>query len=133
MVVAVLLSGCALHAATSGGIAATNSPQAGNPGYSSATVAVQFSERERRLIRNYYRNYRKNPPPGLAKREQLPPGLVKRKTLPPGLQARGLPSALEAQLSRLPAAYTRIVIGADVAIIERATRVVIDVVYGVAA
>lgn len=131
-VVSVLLSGCALHAATSGQVAATNSPAASNSSYLSATATVQFSDRDRDLIRNYYQGHRKKTPPGLAKREQLPPGLAKRKALPPGLQGRGLPSALEVQLSRIPAAYMRIVIGADVAIIERATRVVIDVVYGVA-
>lgn len=130
---AIWLSGCALHAATSGQVAATNSPSGANAGYSHATVAVQFSDRDRDSIRSYYRGAGKKTPPGLAKRDRLPPGLVKRRTLPPGLRARGLPSTLEARLTRLPAAYMRVVIGADVAIIERATRVVIDVIYDVAA
>lgn len=117
-------TGCALYSATAGKVAVSNMP---------ATVAVQFGERDRALIRDYYGKQRHRAPPGFAKRERLPPGLVKRRTLPPGLQGRGLPSTLEARLSRLPAAYMRLVIDADVAIIERATRVVIDVIYGVAA
>lgn len=134
---AVLLSGCALHAATSGRVAATR-PAAGDGSVSNsrgaeAAVSVWFSERDRALIRDYYRGASKKTPPGLAKRERLPRGLAKRRALPPGLQARGLPSTLEVRLTRLPAAYMRVVIGADVAIIERATRIVFDVIYDVAA
>ena len=134
---AAWLAGCALHAATSGQVGATNSSGEVSSGtgssHSHAAVAVQFSDRDRDLIRSYYRGAGKKTPPGLAKRDRLPPGLVKRRTLPPGLQGRGLPSTLEAQLTRLPAAYMRIVVGADVAIIERATRLVIDVIYDAAA
>ena len=130
---AVGFAGCALHAATSGQVAATNSSSTANSGHSAAAVWVQFSERDRELIRDYYRGAGKKTPPGLAKRERLPPGLAKRRALPPGLQGRGLPSSLEGQLTRLPAAYMRVVIGADVAIVERATRMVIDVIYDVAA
>lgn len=138
--VAVLLSGCALHAATSGRVAATNplatGDSAGNSTGAEAAAAMQFSERDRRLIREYYRDYYrradKNTPHGLARRDRSPPGLAKRRTLPPGLQGRGLPSTLEARLTRLPAVYMRVVIGADVAIVERATRMVIDVIYDVA-
>lgn len=127
---AIWLPGCALHAATSGRVEATNS--GGNSGAAHA-AAVQFSERDRALIRDYYRSAGKKTPPGLAKRERLPHGLAKRRALPPGLHGRGLPSTLEVRLSRLPAAYMRVVIGADVAIIERATRVVVDVIYDAAA
>lgn len=138
--VAVLLSGCALYAATSGRVAATNPSAAGDSAGKSrgaeATSAAHFSDRDRRLIREYYRDYYrragKNTPPGLARRDRSPPGLAKRRTLPPGLQGRGLPSTLEARLTRLPAAYMRVAIGADVAIVERATRVIIDVIYDVA-
>lgn len=130
---AVGVAGCALHAATSGQMGATNAPSGASAGSSYAAVSVQFSERDRELIRDYYRGAGKKAPPGLAKRERLPPGLAKRRALPPGLQGRGLPSSLEAQLTRLPAAYMRVVIGADVAIVERSTRVVIDVIYDVAA
>ena len=129
---ALWLTGCALHTATSGQVATTSSstgPYSGSP----YVAAVQFSDRDRQLIRDYYRGAGKKTPPGLAKRDRLPPGLVKRRALPPGVQGRGLPSALEVQLTRLPEAYMRVVIGADVAIVERATRVVIDVIYDAAA
>lgn len=133
MMAAVGVGGCALHAATSGQVGATNSSHGASSAPTYAAVSVQFSDRDRELIRDYYRGARKKTPPGLAKREQLPPGLAKRQSLPPGLQGRGLPSTLESRLTRLPAAYMRVVIGADVAIIERASRVVIDVIYDVAA
>ncbi len=76
---------------------------------------------------------RKKIPPGLAKRGgDLPPGLVKRDVLPPGLQGRTLPYDLETQLTPLPESYVRVQIGTDVVLLNRKTRVVMDVIYGVA-
>lgn len=129
---ALSMSGCALRAATSGNVEVYNANRAAPAGDAVGT-AVRFSERDYSLIRNYYRRAHGKPSPGVAKRERLPPGLMKRRPLPPGLQGRGLPATLEVQLTHLPPAYMRVVIGADVAIIERATRVVIDVIYDAAA
>jgi hypothetical protein len=68
----------------------------------------------------------------LAKRGgNLPPGLAKRDRLPPGLQGDALPYELERKLSRLPSSYVRVRIGQDIVLMDRNTRVVFDVVYGV--
>lgn len=101
-------------------------------------VAVVFSDHDRQLIGDYYARYKaKKVPPGLARKDELPPGLarqvVKKGTLPPGLQGRTLPRDLETKLSRLPDGYSRVIIDADIAILNTTTRVIADVITGVAA
>jgi hypothetical protein len=122
-------SGCATTAITSGRVVIKDD---------NYTVDVSFNDHDRRVIHQYYANHRrhngKKMPPGLAKRGgALPPGLAKRDVLPPGLQGRALPSDLEAKLTPLPSAYVRVRIGGDLVLMDRKTRVVLDVIYGVAA
>lgn len=125
LVLAVLVAGCATQAATSGRVVIRDQD---------AVVDVSFSSHDRTLIEQYYRGSRQNAlPPGLAKRNgALPPGLAKRDTLPPGLASDPLPVALERRLTPLPAAYVRVRVGHDVVLMSRKTRVVFDVIYGVA-
>lgn len=122
IVLAAVMSGCALHAGTSGRVVIDDGKN---------QVDVRFSERDRALIERYYATHRKpkKTPPGLAKREQLPPGLAKRDRLPPGLQGRGLPGDLERQLSPLPSPYVRLVVGSDVVLMDRNTRILVDIVH----
>lgn len=118
------LSGCALDAATSGRVVVSDGRN---------SVDVRFSDRDRAIIEQYYaRQKPKKAPPGLAKRDSLPPGLGKRDRLPPGLQARGLPGDLASRLSPLPAGYVRLLVGADVVLMNSSTRVMVDIVRGVA-
>jgi len=122
---ALLMSGCETMPGIGGqiGIAGPN-----------AAVSVAFSDRDRRLISEYYAAPARRVPPGLAKRERLPPGLEKQLQrngrLPPGLQGRGLPGDLEARLTRLPEGYARIVIGGDIVISNTRTQVVVDIFKG---
>ncbi len=110
-------------------------------------VAVVFSDHDRKLIDEFYRQrhqhkYKKSKgrgkglPPGLAKREQLPPGLQKqiarRGTLPPGLQGKALPYELEHRLSPLPEGYARVRIGADIVLLDQNTRIMVDVIKSIA-
>lgn len=88
-------------------------------------VDLAFSDQERHLIHDFYR---RNLPPGLAKRSELPPGLAKRSTLPPGLSGERLPRELESRLSSLPEGYVRLRIGTDVVLMNARTRVVFDIV-----
>lgn len=119
----VIASGCGAYAITSGRVAIRDDHQA----------ALNFSERDRAAIAAYYRAHpEKKTPPGLAKREKLPSGLAKRDKLPPGLQGRPLPRDLESRLTAVPAAYVRIVLGRDVLLMQRDTRLVLDILYGVA-
>ena len=98
-----------------------------------AYIDIRFNDRDRHLIHDYYRKHKhKRVPPGLAKRGgNLPPGLAKRDRLPPGLQGRGLPHALESSLSHLAGDYVRVKVGRDIVLMNRATRVVFDIIYGV--
>jgi len=121
---ALVVTGCAAHTMTSGRVVVRDDR---------AAVELHFSDRDRALIAEHYRVTKpKKTPPGLAKREQLPPGLAKRDSLPPGLQGRSLPRELESRLAALPAGYVRVVIGRDVVLMNRDTRVVLDILYGVA-
>ncbi len=105
------------------------------------SVAVVFSDHDRRYINNYYHERyqerhrhkkkgkgRKGLPPGLAKRQHLPPGLAKRDRLPPGLSGERLPRELERKLSRLPEGVVRVRIGTDIVLMDGRTRVVLDMV-----
>jgi hypothetical protein len=84
-------------------------------------------------IQEYYRDTKsKKVPPGLAKHERLPPGLEKRGTLPPGLRGRELPRELESRLDVLPAPNVRTIIGRDIVLMNRNSRVVLDILFGVA-
>jgi hypothetical protein len=115
-----LLSGCAGMELTSGNVVLTDhGTQAG----------IVFTSRDRTIIDRYYANLpvHKRMPPGLARREHLPPGLVKRDRLPRGLRGRGLPAALERQLHSLPTGYVRIVVGNDLVLMDRSSRVVMDI------
>jgi len=95
-------------------------------------VRVVFSDHDRVLIRDYFRNYYRGLPPGLAKKGKVPPGhakkLYRNQPVPPGLEWRHLPDDLERRLSRLPDGYVRVTVGADVGIMNVRTRVILDLI-----
>lgn len=76
----------------------------------------------------------KGMPPGLAKKDELPPGLQKQLqkngTLPPGLAKRDLPYDLKMKLPKRPDSYKRTVVNEDVVLIEKATGMILDILYG---
>ena len=127
LLAALILGGCASYGATSGRVVIKDD---------TGMVDIRISDHDRDLIENYYRKtyqHRKGMPPGLAKREgNLPPGLAKRDKLPPGLQGDPLPHDLDEKLTRLPSSYIRVRVGQDIVLMDRKTRVVFDVVYGIA-
>ena len=102
------------------------------------SVSVIFSDRDRDLINDYYHNKkkRKRMPRGLAKRDRLPPGLEKqvreRGQLPPGLRGRDLPDDLERHLSKIPNSYVRVQVGGDIVLMNKKTRVVVDIIKDIA-
>lgn len=92
--------------------------------------ALMFSARDQQMIRQYFRTNTANLPPGLAKRGgNLPPGLerqVERNgTLPPGLQKRiePFPTDLTQRLPRLPAGYSRVILGRRALILDAANKI----------
>jgi len=93
-------------------------------------IGIVFTNRDRQLIHRYYeshRHSRRKLPPGLAKKGRLPHGLAKRDRLPPGLAKRSLPADLESSLSPLSKGNVRVIVGTDVVIMNKNTRVVIDI------
>lgn len=93
---------------------------------------VVFTDQDRALIRDYYRvNYR-SLPPGLAKQGKIPPGhamkLARNQPVPPGLEWRYLPENLDRRLSRLPDDYVRVMVGADIGIMNVRTRIIVDLI-----
>jgi hypothetical protein len=122
LLLASLLGGCASYTSTSGRVVIKDD---------TGVVDIRIDDRDRAHIHDYYRSS-KGLPPGLAKRGgHLPPGLAKRDRLPPGLHGDALPYELERKLSRLPSSYVRVRVGQDIVLMDRNTRVVLDVVYGV--
>jgi len=95
------------------------------------SVSIGFNDYERGLIHNYYGRKHKRVPPGLSKKNKLPPGLAKRDRLPPGLQGRYLPHDLERNLRRFHDNYVRLKVGGDVVLMDKNTRVIFDIIYGV--
>lgn len=128
--VLLVLSACGSVVATSGQVTFTDN---------TVRAGIVFSATDREIISRYYANlhpgrgkgHGKKTPPGLAKRGTLPPGLARRDVLPKGLRGRGLPVGLESQLRPLPEPYVRLVIGTDIVIINRHTRVMMDILRGV--
>ncbi len=102
-------------------------------------VKYGFGPHDREIITQYYAARGSNLPPGLAKRGgNLPPGLQRQLerngTLPPGLQKRmqSCPVELERQLSPLPSEYRRGIIGANIVIFNRNTKIIVDVLKDIA-
>lgn len=102
----------------------------------SGHVRVIFSDSDRAYINEYYTRKYKGLPPGLAKKGKIPPGhamqMQRDGLLPPGVSYNHLPSDLERRLSRLPEGYARIVVGGDIGIMDTRTRVVVDLIKGIA-
>lgn len=95
-------------------------------------VRVVFTDADRRLIRDYYRVDYRSLPPGLAKKGKVPPGhayrLRRNQPLPPDAGWQYLPYNVERRLSRLPDGYVRVIVGADVAIMNVRTRIIVDLI-----
>ena len=122
----LMLGSCASYTATSGQVVIRDDD---------TSIDVRIGDHDRMLIRDYYKSakHKKGLPPGLAKRGgNLPPGLAKRDRLPPGLQGDPLPYDLERSLTKLPSSYVRIRVGQDIVLMNGNTRVMVDVVYGIA-
>jgi hypothetical protein len=94
-----------------------------------------FTDRERRIIQDYFQPYRtgtKGLPPGLAKRDTLPPGLAKRGgALPPGLAAKALPGDLRGRLPTRDDRWRRVIVGSDVLLIDAVSDLIVDVIRDV--
>lgn len=97
-------------------------------------VDIRINDRDRDAIHRYYskRGKSKGLPPGLAKKGKVPPGhakkLARHDRLPPGIAYRNLPAELEQNLSSLPQGYVRVRVGQELVLMDKKTRVILDVV-----
>ncbi len=105
---ALALAGCATGSATSGG--------------------PKFSEAERKAITEYYAQQRALKPSGEKPAQGVRPG----DKLAPGLRPGTLPGNLETRLPTLAAPHSRLVLGADVILVNRDTLDILDVIPQVA-
>lgn len=96
-------------------------------------VDVRFNDNDRRYIRNYYHKKTKGLPPGLAKKGKIPPGharkLARHGHLPHDTPYAYLPRHLEENLGHLPSGYIRVRVGQDIVLMNRKTRVIMDVIH----
>lgn len=121
-------------------------PAAGNAGLTDLGRAV-FSEVERKIIRDYYRNRwpeagrerlddgdgrkaAKGKDKGKGKHKGLPPGIAKKLerggTLPPGIARQQFPSELENRLPPVRDGYERALVDGRVALIDIASQEIVD-------
>lgn len=101
------------------GCASQPTPQTGG--------ALRFSEDERRIVTDYYAQLR-------GRRAGLQPAQVAKPgdKLAPGLRPSKLPTELDNKLPNLAAPHTRLVLGADVILVNRDTHDILDVIPQVA-
>ncbi len=103
-------------------------------GRSGATIAIRFSDHDRRLIRDWY-SRQAHCPPGLAKKGTgcQPPGLAKKRwrvghPLPRDLDYYRLPHDLVVRLDSSSAGYKFVRVGADILKIAVGTGLVVDAI-----
>ncbi|MHB8454255.1 MAG: hypothetical protein ACYDDO_06075 [Acidiferrobacterales bacterium] len=121
-----VLSGCVAQALTSGRIVLRDDSAVSIPG---------FSANDRALIGGYYADparRRDLTRRQATKREHLPGGLGQGDVLPTGLEGRALPEQLDRRLAPLPESYLRVIIGTDVVLFNRRTRVISDILRDIA-
>ncbi len=126
LVSVLALSGCIAQALTSGRIVLRDD---------SAVSAPVFSADDRALIVGYYADRERRGDRAqrqTTKRERLLAGLGQGDALPTGLEGRALPEQLDRRLTPLPESCLRVIIGSDVVLFNRRTRVIGDILRGIA-
>ncbi len=124
LVFAFMLTGCIAQALTSGHIAFSDDSDRAVP---------QIGIHELTQIRDYCANHAHAGgfrPTRDAQGSHTLSGLRRYDTLPPDLAYRRLPTQLERRLQPLPQPYVRVLVGTDVLVINRRTRVITDLAHG---
>jgi hypothetical protein len=89
-----------------------------------AAAGPVFSDKERALITDYFGADRARRPVQAKPAQRAKPG----DRMDSGQRPTPLPSALNDRLSYLPSPYTRLMLGADVILVDRNTHAILDVV-----
>lgn len=87
----------------------------------------RFSEADIKRITAYYEQNRRGPKPAMPAQRATP-----GSKLIAGERPSKLPTNLDAQLAALPDPYTRLVLGADVILVNRNTHDISDVIAQIA-
>jgi hypothetical protein len=106
---AIVLAGCAGQATQTGD-----------------TSGMRFSEAERKLILDYYAQ------PGSRMTSQQMQRVKPGDKLDSGQRPNRLPDELNKRLTFLPEPYTRLILGADVILVNRNTHDILDVIPQIA-
>ena len=109
------LTGCGTYAATSDRVVIRDDR---------VVTQARFTDPDRSAALQYYRTRKTSV-------RHTTQAVVKGRVLPHDLRGDVLPQELESRLSVLPGTHTRLVVGHDLVIIDRHTRVVRDVLSGV--
>ncbi len=115
---------------------ATAAPSGSSGSQVSIRVGAVFGDQDRATVQAYYGDryaQAKRCPPGLAKKNNgcLPPGQAKKyivgQPLPADVVWYPVPPVLVQRLPALPTNHAYVRVGADVLILNRSTRLVVDV------
>lgn len=101
---------------------ASTSPQ------SNTTTGPRFSDAERELIVNHFAAERGRGPAREKPAQRVKPGDL----MDTGLRPNKLPTVLDQKLIQPPSPYTRLILGADVILVNRDTHVIADVIPQIA-
>jgi len=93
-----------------------------------ASSGPRFSDEERKFITEHYDRERSRAPARAKPAQGVRPG----DKLVSGSRPYHLPNAIKDRLSALPSPYTRLVLGADVILVNRDTHDILDVIAQVA-
>lgn len=91
------------------------------------TAGPVFSDADRKQIADYFANERRGPQPAKPA-QRVKPG----DKLESGQRPTRLPDGLDKKLPYLPEPYTRLILGADVILVNRNTHDILDVIPQVA-
>ena len=117
LLLAMMLGGCAAYTATSGQVVLKDDSKAAD---------IRLSPSDRRVTEEYYRTHAGQK--GTPTKVQAVIGRV----LPTGAKTEPLPRELEQKLSPLSPSHVRLRVGQDVVLMDSKTRVIVDVLFGVA-
>ena len=117
VLLAVMVGGCAAYTATSGKVVLKDDSKAAD---------IRLSPNDRRVVEEYYRAHAGQK--GTTTKVQAVIG----RALPAGAKTEPLPRELEQKLSPLSSSHVRLRVGRDVVLMDGKTRVIVDVLYGVA-
>ena len=133
--IAVIASGCTASSAGRPAPQRTLTVPAPAP-VTTAGISIRLNGDQITSVRAFYSNAPSDNARGRGRNGRLPPGiernLARGKPLPPGIAKGYLPSAVIADLPRLPSGLDYIIVAGKLLLVEAATQVVREVLLDLA-